>query len=309
MSVTATRPRAEGERRLGPYAHAPRLPEGDEVDPLQQMSLEVRNNPRDIGLLIEELKKTTDPAQVAVLAELIARNADVDELPVKELFELARSENTAQRYAAMQILGKSERVSSEMLGMAEQMAKTDPNLAVRERCVTTMGEWMEKHGELSGKLCSTLIGVRDASEDAELRRYAIQTIKDSPAGVPAALVDALDASLRTETLAHNRSMAALALAYVEPSAAGVAVQKLQSAYMQEPNLDVKRHIITMIMRAGNVDAVNVLNKLPTPDPQLAQDVRDYAEIVQSGEQDIVKIIGLKLDRDLNRGTDTNGSPQ
>ena len=127
----------------------------DEIDPLAMMSAQVRANPRDIGLLLDELKKETNPEKIEVLAELIARNSDLDELPVAELLELMKSDNADRRYAALKILGKAGKVTPEMLKAVEEIAKTDPNIAVRERSITTMDEWMQKHGQLSEKLCAS----------------------------------------------------------------------------------------------------------------------------------------------------------
>jgi tRNA (guanine-N7-)-methyltransferase len=70
MSVPEPQARAERGRRLGPYAHAPRLPEGEEVD-LRTLAagawieLEIGPGPK-AGFLMERASSAPDAALIAI---------------------------------------------------------------------------------------------------------------------------------------------------------------------------------------------------------------------------------------------------
>ena len=113
----------------------------------------------------------------------------------------------------------------------------------------------------------------------------------------------------SEREASNRSLAAVALGSgSSPDNRNAVLSALETAYLQEPELDTQRHIITQITKAAGTEAELYLGRLPTPHPLLAQDVQDYVAILASVDRtNWGSIWERKSDLDEKRGTYPVGS--
>lgn len=283
----------------------PMSPDQYEPSELSKMGDDLRHHPRDLAQLMEQLKKETDPEKIKLLAQLIAQNAEAAgyELPIKDLIEMAASEDPTKRLAAVMLLGSSTQVTPEMIQTISGLARGDATDDVRLLAINAMGRWMDRNSNLSEQLSMEIIGARDASTDAGVRGYAIQTVGLQKNGLPASLVAPVSESLRIEAVAENRSIAALALSHSEPAAQPQALQNLQSAYHAETDLDAKRHLVTMMVRSSGDKAADILKNLQASEPLVQQDIKDYMEIIASGETDVNRIYELKNQRDGDRGTE------
>lgn len=281
-----------------------------EPNPVREMGNQLREHPGDISKLLEQLKTETDPEKIALLAQLIAENANeagVD-LPVKELMGMLSDPLAAKRDAALAILSQVEDVTPEMIKGVGDIARTDVETQVRMSAITTMGRWLNGDSMHRDALSQQLIQTRDASRDNAVRGYAIQAIGLQKHGLPANMIEPISQSVYQESSPDNRSIAALALSNVDEANRASAVRTLEQAFATETNLDTKRHLVTMLMRTAGTEAPAVLGRLDTNHDLVRQDVADYLEIIARGETNVDRIFELKEARDGERGSEPSKDP-
>jgi len=280
-------------------------PDSEEVNPLRQASVQLRNRPADIEGMLEQLKTETDVERIKLLAQLISENAEAAgvDLPINDLLEMAASGNPIKRLAALRILSTSSRVTPEMIRTVAELSKTDAQKDVRFAAINTMGEWMERNANLREQLSADIIGARDASTSPDIRGYAIQTVGLQKNGLPPSMLQPMVHSMQSESVPEIRSLAALAVSHADANLRPQALQHLQQAYHSETDLDAKRHLLTMIMRTGGSEASAVLQGLPANDPLLRQDIADYVNIMARGVTDVNEIYDQKNQLDGKRGTE------
>lgn len=189
----------------------------------------------------------------------------------------------------------------ELLDVVLGASREDGSTQVRLTAIQVLGQWSNnpaRSDELSRELVKTI----DASDEREVRGYAIQVIALNPEATHPELLGAMAEYMKEDPSAHNRAIAALALGRVTGELRLPALNHLEQAFARETNQNTRRNIMTQIARAGGQDAIAILQRLPIDHPLLAQDVRDYTEILRGGETAPDEVYSQKFARDAERGT-------
>lgn len=245
----------------------------------------------------------SDPNMLAHLARLLTPRVAAD----AELFQKAvdltqRGDLAEKRSAALSMLSSISDPRPELLDLVFRLSREDGAKDVRLSAIQLLGNWASHSQDWNG-LSRELVKTVNASDDSEVRRFAIQVIALHPETVPPEVLGAMAGYLKQDPSAHNRAIAALGLGSVKGELRPSALGHLEQAFAGEENLTTRRNIITQIARAGEQDAIAILNRLPAHhDPLLAQDVRDYVEILQAGGTRPDDIYFAKFERDKERDT-------
>ena len=277
------------------------------LDSLSSLTQQLISDPSLTTSVIALLSKETDPDTMMMIAQALGEAAAAmgDKFPYDLLLTMAENDSDYQRrFAALTALGYMSNPSADLQQRMAQLSTGGDTAGVRAAAVATMGAWMGRNRDLTNQISDTLLAARDASDDPTVRGMVIQSIgnMDSPL-TPKGLAAMSDAVL-SEREASNRSLAAVALGSgSSPDNRAAVLSALEAAYLAEPELDTQRHIITQITKAAGAEAELYLGRLPTPHPQLAQDVQDYVGILASADRsNWGSIWEKKSDLDSQRGT-------
>ena len=192
--------------------------------------------------------------------------------------------------------------------MAE-LARSGETADLRVAAISCLGSWMNHDRGLTQEISETLLSARAESDDPIVRSLVIQSIGNMDTPLSPKVFDAMADAVITERDSNNRSLAAVALGSgTSPENRNAVLTALEKAYLSESELNTQRHIITQIAKAGGEQAEAWLQRLPTSDPRLEQDVKDYMEILASVDRSNWGAVWeAKSNRDDQRGTYPGGS--
>ncbi|MGI8907658.1 MAG: hypothetical protein ACR2IE_14345 [Candidatus Sumerlaeaceae bacterium] len=277
------------------------------VDSMARLTEQLSKDPGSVKDAIALLEAESDPALMTLLAQAIGQAADAmgDKFPYDSLLKMALNDPSQdKRRAALTALGYMSKIPTELQQQVAEISRNAPSNELRIAAVECLGAWMSKNPALKQTISETLLATRVANEDAAVRGIAIQTIGNQDTPLSRKVFEAMADAVVHEVAPHNRSLAALALGGgVGPENREAILSTLEAAYLGEANLDTQRHLITQIAKAARYDAEDYLGRLPTPHPLLAQDIKDYVEILASADRkDWGAIWDQKSNRDHERGT-------
>lgn len=109
--------------------------------------------------------------------------------------------------------------------------------------------------------------------------------------------------LGTTATAAERLMVAQAIPMGLTEPKEFVLDQLALAYAAEPVVEVKRFILSQIVRAGGDAALPRLLALPADDPKLARDIADYQILFQAGYRDRHEIESKKGEWNVARDGD------
>jgi hypothetical protein len=174
---------------------------------------------------------------------------------------------------------------------------------VRIAAMATLHTWLDTMpGEQSEQAAQDLLGTAQSGPTDEERGHAIQAIALAESRFSQSVIAKMAEILQTETCPENRALAAMAVAGCPPEIQKFALEQLESAYAREPELTIRRNIMTQIVRLAGSEALPVLERLDKSAPQLAYDAGDYKTILGQGVADFDEIYRRKAEEDERRGT-------
>ncbi len=277
------------------------------IDSLTSLTQHLVNEQGSTTSVIDLLREEQDPQLMILIAQSLGEAAAAigEDFPYESLADIIFNDsNFDRRQAAMLALGYMRKVPDALRLQMTEFAQSAPSPELRGAAVDLMGQWMNHSPELAETITEALLGAREATDHPFVRGVVIQTIGNSNAPLTPRVFEAMTDALQGETVAGNRSLAAVALGSgATPENHDAVITALEAGYQVETNLDTRRHIITQIAKAARGDAASYLQRLPTPDPLLAQDVSDYMEIMAATDPtDWGAIWEQKSDRDSMRNT-------
>lgn len=203
---------------------------------------------------------------------------------------------------AVAILSDAPGVTETGVERVAQISR-EAELPNRLGAIEVLQRWLTRHRGLRGEIARALIQTAQGPHEDMVRGMAVQVIALHPrADWPQDVVESLGELVRTDPLAQNREIAALALGHIRGPQAGAALESLQAAYAQERERSSRRAMLLNIVEVAGTGAPGVLAGLPESSPLIVQDIRDYQEILARGVTHIAEIWDQKLARDIERGT-------
>lgn len=281
------------------------------VESMTSLTKHLVNEPSSTTSAIGLLKLEQDPQLMILIAQSLGEAAAAmgEDFPYDLLVDIAANDpDHARRQAALLTLGYMSEVPDDLRLRIVEISQSAPTPEIRAAAVDVMGQWMIRNPELVPSVSEALLTARETNTDPLVRGMVIQTIGNSNAPLTPKVFDAMNDALLNEPVAGNRSLAAVALGSgASPDNREAVITALEEAYQGEQTLETRRHIITQIAKAGKGDAATYLQRLPTPDPLLTQDVIDYVEIIAGGNpDDWGSIWAQKSERNSERGTYPGG---
>lgn len=276
------------------------------LESITSLTEQLATNPELTTNAIALLQAEDDPAVMQLIAQAIGQAAARlgDKFPYDLLVKMAlKDPSLPRRQAALQALAYMTSIPADLQASVAEISRTAPD-PVRCSAIDCMTGWMSKNHGLTQTISEELLKTREASKDPTVRGLVIQNIGNMDTPLSSKVLTAMTDALMHEQEPNNRSLAAVALGSGSSSENAPSVlSALETAYVMEPDLVTQRHMITQIVKASRPKAEEVLKTLPTPDPQLAQDVQDYLEILKTVDQkDWGAIWDKKSQIDDQRGT-------
>lgn len=236
---------------------------------------------------------------LAISAPLLAAKRADDRA---ELRTLATAEDEVALRQSVQALAALDDVSASDVRLVGQVARTGGAESGRVAAVVVLQQWLQRP-DVQTDATHELIGIAKASGEVLVRGMAIQAVALQNPVPSNEMVSALSQFVVGDGAAANRALAALALGHVKGPLAGNALYALVNAYGRESDLATKRSILLEVVRVSGERAPTVLAGLPaTSEPLIAQDIRDYVEIIASGVKNADDIYDVKQLRDVERNT-------
>ena len=275
----------------------------EEIEAALQALAQLLQNDPGVHEVWASFAAESDPDMLAQLARLLTPRVAANAELFKKVVALAQRGDLAEkRSAALSMLSSISDPRPELLDLVFRLSREDGAKDVRLSAIQLIENWAS-HSQNWDDLSRELVKTINASNESEVRRYAIQVIALHPKATAPEVLGAMAGYLKKDPSAHNRAIAALGLGNVRGELRHTALDHLEQAFAGEENVNTRRNIITQIARAGQQDAIAILNRLPVhQDTLLAQDVRDYVEILQAGGTAPDNIYFAKFARDTERGT-------
>lgn len=298
-SVEQNSPISQAIERLRPALHGGTHEEIEAASGGLAQLMQSEPQVREVWAIFEA---ESDPRMLAHLAQILAPHIAANAELFRKVVDLAQLGSAERRIAALSMLSSISNPGPDLLDLVFRLSREDGAKDVQISAIQLIANWSgnsQQWDELSRELVKTI----NASNEVEVRRFAIQVIALHPGATPPEVLGAMAEYMKQDPSAHNRAIAALGLGNAKGELRHSALSHLEQAFAGEENLNTRRNIITQIARAGEQNAIAILNRLPVHrHPLLAQDVRDYVEILQAGRTAPEDLYFTKFARDTERGT-------
>lgn len=294
------------------HAAAQKADEQQKSAILQSISEYVAQNPGSLGELIDLLKSEADSQLLVALGKMVLSSGAPENrelLTAVALNCVLSDDTTERRQASLEILANIPEPTADLQQAVARVSRDDPENEIRLAAIETLGTWLCRHPDRMQNLAEEMFDTIRSSDDALLRGVALRAFSRQNAPLPENIVIVLAQFLKTDPGAENRAWAAQSLGKAGENARQTAIYNLRNAYLSETDLETKRMILKQIVRLAPAASPEILKQLPVNEPLLAQDARDYLEILSSGLSDPEQITDEKNLRDAKRGTKLGATRQ
>lgn len=254
---------------------------------MTSLSLQLVGDEKATSEVLEMMRNQDDPDILMMLARALGESAAFlgDRFPVDELLSMAESdESTVRRQAALAALGYSVNVSDETRQRIAKIAESAASPEERTAAISALGSIAYRNEQLADQVREDLLPVLKAADHPMLRGLAIQTIGNMDRPLSEPVLNAMADAVRNETVAGNRSLAALALGGgTSRENQQQVLDVLTNAFNAEANVETQRHILTQLVKVTRDPAF--LNTIASSDGLVIQDIADYREILATVDRD------------------------
>ncbi|MBI3098022.1 MAG: hypothetical protein HYY93_07235 [Planctomycetes bacterium] len=234
-----------------------------------------------IGAIASDQRLVGDPAIVSAFLDLAEHGDD-----------------STRRRVALLFLANNPDPSGELSDRLRRLARSDSDPGVQVSALHALSMFAEVRPSLSAQVNRDLLDVATAATDPMVRTNALSVFRGRDAD--ASQIESLGGRFLRDPEGAVRLSAAEALGQVRPEARGAALNQLGTAFGQEGATEVRRVILMSIVRAGRADARATLERLLPTAGAMTEDVRDYLEILGTGETNPDAVIQAKAVRDAAR---------
>ena len=254
----------------------------------------------EMSAVLDTFRETTDPGLLDSLASALKPHGLARPEVLAALGALAeRDTSEVRRAAAITALGLAP-PDDALVGYLDRLARTDPAAEVRAAAVKALGSSLESDPARGAAILERLLEVVLHDDDGGVRAAAIWSLRGRDADATA--VGQLVRVLGTDRDLGPRQAAAETLADVGPEHRLAALAALEGALAEERDQDLRRTILTSIIRAGGAAAIPVLESVKARHADLARDADDYLVELRRGVTDMEQLSELKQRKDAARST-------
>ncbi len=315
---TAPRPREGGRASLADLVadlHAALQADDSEAISvlLDRLAAWIGQDPARALQVVARLAEEVDPQAAAFLVEALRLSpvAAQDPSVAEALLGVARSgAAVGARVAALGFLAGGSLPDARMIPAVLDLTAraTDPHL--RGLGANLLAGALERRPPGSAEVFRFLVDLAAHDPLEDIRGSILQSLPLRHADAGA--VEAVGAILGADPAVGVRATAALALGDPPRAQAGRAVAVLQSTLGTERDPEVRRTVLTSIVRAQRLDALPLLERLAADHPDLRPHIEDYRKILATGETDMDRIWEQKQKMEFAReapGDDHHHGPE
>lgn len=251
--------------------------------------------------LLEAFRREPDPsAQECIVGAITSDQRLVAEASVVSAFlQIAETDtDSTRRRVALLFLANNPDPSSDLQERLRRLARADTDPGVQVSALHALSMFAEVKPSLALQVNRDLLDIAGAARDPMVRTNALSVFRGHDADT--SQIESLGTYLMRDTEGSVRLSAAEALGQVKPEAREAALSQLGTAFSQEDAAEVRRVILMSIVRAGRADARAALERLLPSARASTDDIRDYIEILGTGETNPEAVIQAKAMRDAAR---------
>jgi len=247
--------------------------------------------------LIAALKTSDEDGEAGVVLDLLTSERGLPHGEVlAALSDMAAHDDIVfHRQAAIHGLGELAGGDADRVAQVAALGRSDREGEVRETAAVTLGELGDRSpGPVAQAAAHELVQSLASERDPRVRSCLVYAFRDTRDDATAG---ALFSALRDDD-AGVRLAAADVLGDVAAAHRDQAVKDLAARFAQETDPQLRRTIVTAIVRAGRIGAISTLEKLQGGDLQPFID--DFLAGLRSGEDNMEKLYAIRFSREQAR---------
>ncbi len=252
---------------------------------------EAESDPDVLSALIEALQADPGSSRSPEMAEAFLRIARADAL-------------AARRGLALEFLAQAGLPDARLVPAALDLVRRETDPHARGIAANLLTAALERRPAQSAEVFRALGELARTDPVDAVRGMILQSL---PLRLgDAAAVEAVGAVLAKDTAGGVRATAALALGDPPGGQRDRAAELLQAALGTEQVGDVRRTLVTSLVRVKKADALPLLDRLAREHPDLADHIADYRKILSTGETDMDRIWEAKQRMEIEREVPDDG---
>jgi hypothetical protein len=255
----------------------------------------LEQDPRKAGDVLDLIRSETDMQRLDIYVAALANDpASAASTEIAQAFlDLAEREGDVnRRQAALFYLGQAPPQDPQTVARLLRLAQGDPSPQIQAGAVDTLATYMHKAPGQAGMIAQQLLQIGRAAADPMVRAKAVYAMQIQEA--PAEAMRGVAAFLR-DPERDVRVAAAQTLAGTRPELRGAVLPAIEEAHRTERDPIVRRNLVMSLVQVSPVDAGPMLQRmLAAAAPDQASDLRDFLQILSTGETNPQRIMDEKM---------------
>lgn len=216
--------------------------------------------------------------------------------------ELAKDSSFEQRqHIMLNLMGKVPEMRDDIYQAIHELSRNDPNSQVKTSAVVVFADWMDRLPDQKEMLLGQLAEIFKTAQDEDVRGFTYQVLALHRDNLSPEMQLAISEQFKTEADPFNANLLAAALSAAPDEIRQPALSHAQSAFATETDMEKRRNFLLQIVCLAKAESVPLLQKNSIGDSFLAQDARDYLNLLASNTAvNPDAILELKAIRDASQ---------
>ncbi|MDQ6631166.1 MAG: hypothetical protein M3Y82_05345, partial [Verrucomicrobiota bacterium] len=224
-----------------------------------------------LSMLREANMEHSSPSAKDIIIKLSLEIVQMDNLFEKR--SAALSQLTKAFDVTNEVMTSTADIAPPVIDSVMNLVNNDPDKRIRLAAIETIDHWIDRNPNILSSLGEKLLQSAKASDDAEFRFEALQTIVNSANRHMGFSEDALlqlTDILWKDPDARNRALAVQGFTGASGLAINSALTQLETAYYEQRDQNTRSLILHQMAAIGKTEAISLLQKIPETDPLLSE---------------------------------------
>jgi hypothetical protein len=255
----------------------------------------IKAHPELADEYIAALRAEQNEHVLRALARAIAASEAVwsDKLS-KTAIELAKDSSFQQRqHIMLHMMSSFPEMADDVYQAAVELSQKDPDSQVKTSAVVLLADWMDRFPEKTSVVLEHVESLLNTATDSDVLAFTYQLLALHKEKLSPAFHAVLGDRLKTEADLYNRNLIASALFDAPEETRREALSFVQTAFTAEKDMEKQRNLLAQIVCLAKQGSIPLLEKNSTGDSLLAQDAKEYAALLSTGEPFEPEAIFLK----------------
>jgi hypothetical protein len=173
---------------------------------------------------------------------------------------------------------------------------------VKTSAVVVFADWMERLPENKNALLAQVGEIFNNAQDEDVRAFTYQLMALHKDDLSREMQLALGERLKTETDLFGCNLVALALSDAPDDIRNDAISYVRNAFGAESDLEKQRNLLAQYVCLAKEESAHLLRQTSAGNSLLAEDAKDYLNILSRGVVDPELVLQAKAIRDATQAT-------